>query len=690
MTLNSDLKRKVAALALTGFAAMTLVGCGGSSSSTTTAPGSSAGVVKIFGKAVKGPFKRNSTVTISRLNANGTKGAQLGTGSVTADDGSYEIGFSNYTGPVLVEVDGTYVDEATGTEKTVVSTAPVQSIAVAPTVAVNTTQNVTAHVTPLTHMVVANVVESAKNIPISTDDADLAKSFVDLRAQSIADAFGLGDNFDVLSKEPSLESTDDSTKSTAYGIILAGISQLLENEFNNDYASFATNSTRGILSVTDNASTGLKDAVTSALVSLASNTNFTTVYSTISTDALTSATSNIDPGKIVSAHQHEFEKALVAASTPMTTAQTASITATMQTTGTTADAELVYTWSVGMKSSCPVVTYVSIPTDETATSSANHFGLITVSAASISKTSAVSFWAAYAGEYSVKLEVSRPNYKTVTATTNILVLDPHLSNFVGKTFYLMDEDSTGGVAQGVAVGKAAFGADRILTVTEDPETVYNRTYTYASQGSLVTQTGQWHYSANTFYMWDPETGSLDSEMVSTNVTDELGVNYISMGHHSGTRFYDTATERNNAVSRYNTLNAVVTSDDFNNKTYKMYSENTTPVTSATAIFGAGPGDLTISGDITALVSVSPYSYNATTNTSNWYYHEEQVTYGTTTSTNRIVTVGETLYHSYRTFRKLNTSPWSVSYIAFSGGGNYFKLCTSTDSACISAFEGTSQ
>lgn len=689
MILNSDLRKKVAAFALTGFAAMTLVGCGGSSSSTTTAPGSSAGVVKIFGKAVKGPFKRNSTVTISRLNANGTKGAQLGAGSVSADDGSYEIGFSNYTGPVLVEVDGTYVDEATGTEKTVVSTAPVQSIAVAPTVAVNTTQNVTAHVTPLTHMVVANVVESAKNVPISTEDTDLAKSFVDLRAQSIADAFGLGSNFDVLSTEPSLQSTDDSTISTAYGIILAGISQLLEDEFNNDYASFATSSTKGILAVTDTSSTSLKDAVTSALVSLASNTNFTTVYSTISTNALTSATSNIDTAKIVTPHQHEFATALAVASTPMTTAQTASVTATMQTTGTTADAELVYAWSVGMKSSCPVVSYVYIPVDETTINNANNYGLVTVSAESISKTSAVSFWAAYAGEYSVKVEVSRANYKTVTATANILVTDPNLSNLIGNTFYVMDIDNH--VA--ASGGKAVFGTDRVLTVTEDPTAAYNRTHAYVSQDSLVAETGQWHYSGGYFYLWDVVDGVKDSSALSRNVTDELNQTYVAIGSY--TRLYATAAERNNAVTRYNALNAPVTVADFNNKAYWAISEQATPALSGTFTFGAGPGSLAVAGDLTGFEST--YSYNATTATSNWYYTESTLEMpGHPVMTQRKLMLGEREYGVYKYTVNIATSPYSFSHLLISyyntetQAVDAYNLCLNSDTTCRTHFTPAEQ
>ncbi len=65
------------------------------------------------GVASKGPVIGGSA-TAYEINADGTKGDELGT-ATTNNDGSFNMGLGSYRGSVLVEVvGGTYVDEATG------------------------------------------------------------------------------------------------------------------------------------------------------------------------------------------------------------------------------------------------------------------------------------------------------------------------------------------------------------------------------------------------------------------------------------------------------------------------------------------------------------------------------------------------------------------------------------------------
>ena len=69
------------------------------------------------GVASKGPIKSGS-VKVYALEADGAKGALLGTGT-TGADGSYSVDIGSYTGDVVVEVSGgTYTDEATGATDT--------------------------------------------------------------------------------------------------------------------------------------------------------------------------------------------------------------------------------------------------------------------------------------------------------------------------------------------------------------------------------------------------------------------------------------------------------------------------------------------------------------------------------------------------------------------------------------------
>lgn len=75
---------------------------------------SPAASTTVSGVASKGPIL-GGTVNVYGVNANGTRGALLGTTTTSLTDGSYQVSNLGYNGNIIVEVtSGTYVDEATG------------------------------------------------------------------------------------------------------------------------------------------------------------------------------------------------------------------------------------------------------------------------------------------------------------------------------------------------------------------------------------------------------------------------------------------------------------------------------------------------------------------------------------------------------------------------------------------------
>ena len=116
-----------------------LAACGGGGGGDTP-----AAVTVVKGVASKGLIT-NGTVTVFALNADGSKGLLLGTGS-TDGSGAYSISTGSYTGPIVAEAYGSYTDEATGLPATVPASAPLRA-AIA-----NATGAVSLSVTPLTDL----------------------------------------------------------------------------------------------------------------------------------------------------------------------------------------------------------------------------------------------------------------------------------------------------------------------------------------------------------------------------------------------------------------------------------------------------------------------------------------------------------------------------------------------------------
>jgi len=133
-----------------GASAGVSAGAGASDGANAGAGGSatpvSASPTTIGGVASKGLIN-NGTVTIFALNADGSKGAQLATGRTDAN-GAYSISIGSYAGSLIVEVYGSYTDEATGLAKSVPAAAPLRAALG------SASGTVTLPVTPLTDLAV--------------------------------------------------------------------------------------------------------------------------------------------------------------------------------------------------------------------------------------------------------------------------------------------------------------------------------------------------------------------------------------------------------------------------------------------------------------------------------------------------------------------------------------------------------
>ncbi len=185
-------------------------GCGGGGGGGT-AGGSGSNVIS--GIASKGPLS-NSTIRVYQLNADGSRGGQLGANTPTNTDGSYSVNIGGYSGAVLVEASGgTYVDEATGTPNTALAT-PLR------TALSNISGNATVAVTPLTEMAVklAEASGGMTKANIETAQGQVQQNVangIDIVKTLPADALNT----------PATASSDQKE----YGILLAAVAQQAES-----------------------------------------------------------------------------------------------------------------------------------------------------------------------------------------------------------------------------------------------------------------------------------------------------------------------------------------------------------------------------------------------------------------------------------------------------------------------------
>ncbi len=179
------------------------------------------------GVASKGPIK-SASVKVYALEADGAKGALLGT-ATTGVDGSYSVDLGSYTGDVVVEVSGgTYTDEATGATDTPNTLLRAALSGVSGTVSIA--------VTPLTEI----AVQYAED-PNTETSIDAANSLVSsMVGVNIIDTSPV----DVTSVTESARATSNQL---TYGLMLATMSQMMADGNTPDIPALIRNITNDLI-----------------------------------------------------------------------------------------------------------------------------------------------------------------------------------------------------------------------------------------------------------------------------------------------------------------------------------------------------------------------------------------------------------------------------------------------------------
>lgn len=180
-------------------------GGGGGSESTTVTGVAAAGVIKGGTVKVFAPYS----------SATGADKKQIGaTATTDATTGRYTVNLGSYTGPVIVEVFGNYIDEATGQSATISSTAPLRAMAV------TTAGTVDVAVTPLTELAARQAVTLSGG-----DGNKVTAANIDTANAQISDLFKVSD---IIATQP-LDANAPLTGSADqknYTLVLAALSQL--------------------------------------------------------------------------------------------------------------------------------------------------------------------------------------------------------------------------------------------------------------------------------------------------------------------------------------------------------------------------------------------------------------------------------------------------------------------------------
>src|SRR6185369_12017159 len=138
---------RIKLLAASALIALSLAGCGGGGggggAATDNATNTTADTV-ISGMASKGPI--DGTAKIYALNSNGSKGNLLTNADIVS--GAYTAKIGKYAGPIIIEVSGSYTDEATGSTLTIADKTPLRAALS------NASGEVKVAVTPLTELAV--------------------------------------------------------------------------------------------------------------------------------------------------------------------------------------------------------------------------------------------------------------------------------------------------------------------------------------------------------------------------------------------------------------------------------------------------------------------------------------------------------------------------------------------------------
>lgn len=197
-------------ISLVIFCGALIVSCGGGGSGSSTPAATS---YTISGNVVKGPII-GASVTFFALNADGSKGTQLGT-TTTDANGNYNVNLTPAPStPFLAEaLGGTYVDEATGATTTLLATDKINAALPAGTT--------NATVTPLTH------IAASRALALAASGTAIATA-VDSSNNGVASQYGLADIVTVL--PPAANNAIGMSTATQaekdYALVLAGIAQL--------------------------------------------------------------------------------------------------------------------------------------------------------------------------------------------------------------------------------------------------------------------------------------------------------------------------------------------------------------------------------------------------------------------------------------------------------------------------------
>ncbi len=205
--------KRIIYLACTLLLIILLCSCGGGSSVS-----GNNGTTTLTGVVAKGLFV-SGTVTAYAL-INGQTGQLLGQ-SLINTQGGYTLTFSGYTGPVLLEANGRYLDEISA------SNLPVSGLQFLRAAIPNAIGTMTVCITPLTEVAVDKALQQV--------DKALQQSGL-LTAQNIAYANDLVENIfkidDILQRIPvpytGTALQNASTEAAEYTMVLAAISQLAQ------------------------------------------------------------------------------------------------------------------------------------------------------------------------------------------------------------------------------------------------------------------------------------------------------------------------------------------------------------------------------------------------------------------------------------------------------------------------------
>lgn len=194
---------------------LTLAGCGGGGGGGSSA--SPAATTTISGVASKGMFK-SGKVKVYAVNADGTKGNLLTTGDISPD-GTYTV-VVEYTGPVLIEAYGDYMDEATLQIKTVPEQTPLRA-------ALEKVEGeVKVAVTPLTEIAVKKL-EDPTNKKIAVTNIEETNTL-------ISQVFHVADIINTIPVDPTAAAPAGAKQEQKeYALALAAISEMLATPANN-------------------------------------------------------------------------------------------------------------------------------------------------------------------------------------------------------------------------------------------------------------------------------------------------------------------------------------------------------------------------------------------------------------------------------------------------------------------------